>query len=224
MDNLPFREGTKLYQTFQILADENWHCSKHDLPGTQPAKAIQVIRQHGYDIENKTEYCEICKENTVHRRLVSIHPSASSVTRSRLPRTLINRVKELYKNIEAITHREYSSTQLEVDHRFPQVRWSTPEGVHDPNMPEAEIIAKFQLLTRSHNLWKSRYCEACVKTGDRGTFIGINYFYAGNSVWPDEIPSDDERGCYGCFWYNPEAWRRSLNEFIALGFEEDDFS
>ncbi len=50
--------------------------------------------------------------------------------------------------------------QLEVDHRFPQVRWSEDE-TYDPNMSVDEIYAKFQLLTRQHNLWKSRYCENC---------------------------------------------------------------
>lgn len=224
MDNTPFREGTKLYQTFQVLADEDWHCGKHELPGTQPAKAIQVIRQYGYEIENKTVYCEICKENTVHRRLVSTGPSGLSIIRSRIPRALINRVKALYKNVEAVTQREYPPSQLEVDHRFPQVRWSKPEDAHNKNITDGEIIARFQLLTRSHNLWKSRYCEACVKTGNRGTFIGINYFYAGTAIWPDDVPFDDERGCHGCFWYDPETWRQSLNELISISNEGNELS
>ena len=45
--------------------------------------------------------------------------------------------------------------------------------------PEEELHRKFQLLTRQQNLWKSRYCERCEKTGERGTFIGINYFSQG---------------------------------------------
>ena len=51
MTKHPFKEGTKLARIFTILADQEWHCGKHDLPGTQPAKAIQIIRQNGYDIE-----------------------------------------------------------------------------------------------------------------------------------------------------------------------------
>lgn len=215
MAELPFKAGTKLYQTFQILADGNWHCGKHELPGTQPAKAIQIIRQNGYEVENKTLPCGVCKENTVHRRLVSSTPSTASVVRSVLPEKLKKRVKAVYQNVEAITQRTYQPAQLEVDHRFPQVRWSSPEGINDPNISEAEIIAKFQLLTRQHNLWKSRYCERCVKTGLRGTYIGINYFYEGGPSWPENIPDDDERGCHGCFWYNPEKWRQSLNELVA---------
>lgn len=215
MAELPFSQGSKLRQTFQILVDCNWHCGKHELPGTQPAKAIQIIRQNGYEVEKRTQHCARCDERTVHRRLVSTSPSASSVARSALPEKLKGRVKTLFKNIEAITQRTYEANQLEVDHRFPQVRWSSPEAMNDPNMSDADITAKFQLLTRQHNLWKSRYCEACLKTGRRGTYIGIEYFYEGGLIWPEDIHPDDERGCIGCFWYDPEKWRQSLNQLVS---------
>lgn len=103
--------------------------------------------------------------------------------------------------------------ELEVDHRFPQVRWSRNE-VFDPNMSESQLRAKFQLLTRQHNLWKSRYCENCVKTSERGTFIGINFFAKGTQLWDKTYASDDERGCEGCFWYDPQQWREALNRLI----------
>ena len=88
--------------------------------------------------------------------------------------------------------------QLEVDHRFPQVRWTQNES-YDLDMSEEELHAKFQLLTRQHNLWKSRYCENCQKTGERGTFIGINFFSDGGPLWDKKIAPNDERGCHGCF-------------------------
>jgi hypothetical protein len=50
-------------------------------------------------------------------------------------------------NVEAITLREMVPNQLEVDHRFPQVRWSGDES-YDPNMSEEDLHSKFQLLTR----------------------------------------------------------------------------
>ena len=215
MAELPFREGTKIHKTFEILADTNWHCGKHELPGAQPAKAIQIIRQNGYEIEKKTMFCSVCGEKNTYRRLISTIPSASSVIRSPLPEVLKKRVKKAYKNVEAITQRIYQPAELEVDHRFPQVRWSSPEELNDPDMSESEIRAKFQLLTRQNNLWKSRYCEECAKTGFRGTYIGIDYFYEGGPTWPKDIPVDDERGCHGCFWYDPEKWRQSLNEIVA---------
>jgi hypothetical protein len=208
-----FNEGTKLAKVFTTLSDGKWHCGKHELPGTQPAKAIQIIRQHGFTIENQSTYCDVCKDKTVHRRLISIEPEKASFVRMQLPGNLRKRVLKHYGNIEAVTLRKMVSNQLEVDHRFPQVRWSKDES-YDPNMSEDEINKKFQLLTREHNLWKSRYCEHCAKTGERGTFIGINFFYVGGHKWDPQYPADDELGCFGCFWYHPDVWRNALNKII----------
>jgi hypothetical protein len=213
MTTHPFNEGTKLAKVFTTLSDGKWHCGKHELPGTQPAKAIQIIRQHGFTIENQSTYCEVCTDRTVHRRLVSTEPEKASFVRMQLPGDLRKRVLKHYENIEAVTLREMVPNQLEVDHRFPQVRWSKDES-YDPNMSEDEIHAKFQLLTREHNLWKSRYCEHCAKTGERGTFIGINFFAVGGPKWDPQYPADDERGCFGCFWYHPDVWRNALNKII----------
>ncbi len=207
----PFKEGTKLSKLFTTLSDMEWHCGKHELPGTQPAKAIQIIKQHGFKIDKKTMYCNICKERTVHRQLLSIEPEMPSYVRLQIPAQLRKRILRFYKNTEAITLRKMVPNQLEVDHRFPQVRWSCDEH-YDTNMSEEVLQRKFQLLTRQHNLWKSRYCERCKETGERGTFIGIDYFYKGGEVWDEEYQDDDERGCIGCFWYDPETWRNSLNE------------
>lgn len=38
MAELPFSEGSKLHQTFQILADGGWHCGKHEFHG-----AVEVV-------------------------------------------------------------------------------------------------------------------------------------------------------------------------------------
>lgn len=209
----PFNEGTKIWQIFSLLQDMNWHCGKHELPGTQPAKAVQIIRQHGYEIEKKTIFCEICKDKTVHRRLTSVEPVNLPYNRIALTKKLRERVLKLYNNTDSITLRQETPNLLEVDHRFPQIRWSERE-ILDENMSDEELKNRFQLLTRANNLWKSRYCERCKKTGKRGTFIGIQYFYVGSENWDKNIPEDDERGCEGCFWYNPDKWRASLNELI----------
>ena len=215
MKNTVFNEGTKLEKIFTILSDCNWHCGKHELPGTQPAKAIQIIRQNGFDVINKTMYCEVCKDKTIHRKLTSSTPLKGSFTRLPLPQKLLSRVHSVYENIEAITMRKMISKQLEVDHRFPQVRWNKDE-VFDKNMSDEELKNKFQLLTREHNLWKSRYCENCFKTNKRGTFIGIQYFAEGGQEWDSTIPPNDESGCRGCFWYDPNFWRDSLNKKLNI--------
>src|SRR3989338_1320917 len=84
----PFNEGTKLAKIFSILSDGDWHCGKHELPGTQPAKAIQIIRQHGFEIKNDTRYCSVCKDKTVHRRLISTEPTKTSFVRIQFPQEL----------------------------------------------------------------------------------------------------------------------------------------
>jgi len=213
MTKHPFNEGTKLAKLFTTLSDGKWHCGKHELPGTQPAKGIQIIRQHGFTIENQSTYCDVCQDRTVHRRLVSTEPEKASFVRMQLPGDLRKRVLKHYENVEAVTLREMVPNQLEVDHRFPQVRWARDES-YASDMSEEELHAKFQLLTRQHNLWKSRYCEHCAKTAERGTFIGINFFAKGAQLWDNTYASDDERGCEGCFWYDPQQWREALNRLI----------
>jgi hypothetical protein len=61
---------------------------------------------------------------------------------------------------------------------------------------------------------KSRFCEKCKNTNERGTFIGINYFAFGGLKWDTSLSSDDELGCVGCFWYDTSFWRNSLNKKI----------
>ncbi len=213
-EKIPFKEGTKIYQTFVILSDSKWHCARHELPGTQPAKAIQIIRQNGFKIENKTVYCKECKEKTVHRKLISLK-GERIFTRSKLPEKLKKRIKGYYKNIEAVTLRnDFTPNILEVDHRFPQVRWEGKEPENPVNMNDTEIRKRFMLLTRSNNLWKSRYCERCFRTKKRGTFPGINFFYKGGEQWDNKISPYDKKGCEGCFWYNPDKWREKLNLII----------
>lgn len=213
-ENIPFKEGTKIYQTFVILSDLKWHCARQELPGTQPAKAIQIIRQNGFEIENKTIYCGRCKEKTVHRRMVSLEKERV-FTRSKLPARLKKRVKEYYQNTEAITLRtDFTPNMLEVDHRFPQVRWGGQEPENPVNMSNIEIEKRFMLLTKANNLWKSRYCEKCYRTRIRGIFPGISFFYQGSKNWDKHIDPHNPKGCEGCFWYNPDKWRKALNLVI----------
>ncbi|MDP2946643.1 MAG: hypothetical protein Q8N88_00875 [Nanoarchaeota archaeon] len=209
-EKIPFNEGTKIYQTFVILSDAKWHCARHELPGTQPAKAIQIIRQHGFKIDNKTIYCESCHEKTVHRKMLSLK-GERVFTRSKLPEKLKKRIKEYYRNIDAITLR--NDLQTEVDHRFPQVRWGTKEPENPVDMSNQDIQKRFMLLTRANNLWKSRFCERCFKTRIRGYFPGIKFFYRGSEKWAID-DSYNEEGCEGCFWYNPEKWRKALKVII----------
>jgi hypothetical protein len=112
---------------------------------------------------------------------------------------------------EAFWVRTLPPKLLEVDHKFPQIRWNKDEESSEKSTDE-ELVAKYMLLTRSNNLLKSRNCERCVNTNQRGKFPGIEYWYEGDSQW--RVEKHDERGCIGCFWYDPYKWREELNKLV----------
>jgi hypothetical protein len=62
------------------------------------------------------------------------------------------------------------------------------------------------LLTRENNLLKSRNCEKCKKTGKRQSLLWIKYFYK----WGEKY--EDKTWCEGCGWYDPEKWKKWLND------------
>ena len=215
----PFKPNTTSYYDWEVLKDLKWHCTKCELKSGQ-AKTWQLWRQNGIELDKdekgnfyKKIYCEICQNKTVHRKLKSLKISQDTKSRSGIPQKLAKRVKKVYSNQEAMLLREMPPRELEVDHKFPQVRWCKDESENKVDMSEVEIKEKFILLTRSNNLLKSRYCERCVKTGKRGHFPGIYFWYEGNENWQGTSKCD-ESGCIGCFWYDPYQWREELNKLV----------
>lgn len=84
-------------------------------------------------------------------------------------------------------------------------------------MSEQEIRQKFQLMTNQRNEQKREVCRKCFQTGYRGILFGIPYFYAGNELWDESIPKTGklaEQGCFGCPWYDIDAWRKGLIEAL----------
>ena len=213
-EEIPFKEGTQIYKIFKVLSDLKWHCSECELPGSQPAKALQMIRQAGYEMEKvssnweKRILCPKCNRKTPHRRLVSLKRKAVSIERSGVSPKLKARIIKFFKGRDAILGYEPTGRSIEVDHRIPQVRWKVKEVKYDTDMGEGEIKKNFMLLTRENNLLKSRNCEECEKTGKRQIFFGIDFFYEGNENY------DKKLGCVGCGWYNPEEWRKKLNKVL----------
>ena len=215
----PFKPNTTSYHDWEVLKDLKWHCTKCELKSAQ-AKTWQVWRQRGIQLDMdekgnfyKRIFCSNCKMVTVHRKLKSLEILEETKTRSGISPYLARRVKQVYKNEEAVFLREMSPNELEVDHKFPQVRWCEDEKENKSTMSDNEIKQKFILLTRSNNLLKSRYCERCVKTGKRGHFPGIYFWYKGDEYWRGKNKCD-EKGCVGCFWYDPYKWREELNKLI----------
>lgn len=215
----PFNPGTKPYEDFETLSDLQWHCTKCELKSGQ-AKTWQVWRQEkGIQLDQdekgnwyKKLYCENCKEKTIHRKLKSVEILEVNKARSGIPSKIAKRVKQLYDNEEAVLLRKLSDNELEVDHRFPQIRWGENEA-DNSLLSDEQLKEKFMLLNRSHNLLKSRYCERCFAEKIRGSFPGIKYWYEGNEQWQGANDCDSS-GCVGCFWYDPYEWRKKLNELI----------
>ena len=206
----PSNEGTKRAATFETLADCEWHCSACELPSSQPAKDIQMLRKEGFEFVQNTgqgqgdyRHCENCEDTTFHRKLKYPFPTQKSITRQDMPNAFKRRVRDLYDHRDAFDGSSPSTT-LEVDHRIPEVRWEESESFDYDSMSDAEIREHFQILTRTHNLLKSRKCEACVESGERPAFMEIEYYYAGDAEY------DEDLGCEGCGWYNPHEWRASL--------------
>ena len=214
----PFKPNTTSYHDWEVMKDLKWHCTKCELKSAQ-AKTWQVWRQMGIELDTdekgnffKRIDCPTCNKKTIHRKLKSLEISENTKIRSSIPAKLAKKIKEALNYEEAVYLRKMPPKELEIDHKFPQVRWcKDEEKIVDMN--KEEIKQKFILLTRSHNLLKSRFCERCVKTGIRGNFPGIYFWYEGDEKWKGESECD-ESGCEGCFWYDPYKWREELNKLV----------
>jgi hypothetical protein len=167
----------------------------------------------GFHFEKLTLNCGICGYNTVHRKLKSLEILDETKSRAGISQYLARKIKNIFKNEEALFVRELSPKLLEVDHKFPQIRWCGDEVENKSTMPESEIREKFILFNRSNNLLKSRHCEKCVETGKRGYFPGIYFWYQGDENWQGK-DAHDKKGCEGCFWYDPYQWREALNKLV----------
>lgn len=217
----PYTPNTQKYRILEVLSDLQWHCSECELPGSQPAKAIQGIRQDGYLLEKvgsnwaKYMYCENCKRVTPHRRLITLEKQHDPIKRATITPTLRKRIIALFEGKDEILGYEPTGRAIEIDHRVPEVRWENSEEELDKLATDLELKKRYMLLVREHNLLKSRSCEKCKATDIRQPFMGINYFYEGNQNYVDR--------CDGCGWYNPERWRESLNQLLIDRNNKDLF-
>lgn len=212
----PFSRDSQIRQLFDILSDLEWHCASCELPGSQPAATIRDLRRMGYDVKSAARkggdeaarYCERCRQIRTHYRLTDHRPVHSPKERSSLPGWLVERILDVCEYREAVTGRTRHPKDLTVDHKIPNIRWLESEERYEPSITDSDIIEKFQLLTNEDNLWKSRMCETCKETGKRQPFLGILFFYIGIEDY------DDERGCRGCGWHDPVAWKSELNKLL----------
>jgi hypothetical protein len=71
MSSAKLNEGTKIYKAYTVLSDLQWHCGKCEFPTTHTGGLIRDLVHKGFDIDTKSMYCRNCKEDLVHRRLVT---------------------------------------------------------------------------------------------------------------------------------------------------------
>lgn len=220
-------DGSLQKEYFLILKDRCWHCrdcAGRQIESTQIAGGggIQGLQRGtksrpGIITETKREFCSECNKTSTWDRWTGEYTESSSA--SGLPRKLQTRIFEHYGYTDSIEQRRRQTHELVIDHRFPMERWGGSEEKNPTQMDEQEIERKFQLLKKdssgNHNLLKSRACERCIATGKRGYPMGIKFYYAGDENWPADCPvkgPEAERGCYGCGWYDFDAWRAALNQ------------
>jgi hypothetical protein len=217
------------FKVFKLLSDKQWHC--RECEGKKIASAqyaggggIQGLQRGtksrpGIMIETKRVFCTTCKRDTLSDRWAGEFQQANATTG--ISKALCKRILEVYGHVDTIEGRKRQSHELIIDHRFPMERWGTTEETNKNDMSEENIRKKFQLLKKdcsgNHNLLKSRACETCIKTDQRGSPFGIKFWYKGNSMWPAEVVkkgSAAEKGCHGCGWYDFEKWRVELNKHL----------
>jgi hypothetical protein len=214
----PFKPNTNSYQDWDILSDLEWHCTRCELKSSQ-AKTWQIWKQNGLQLDTdsngnfyKNIECKKCNKKQIHRKLKSLSILDNTTKRYPINKTLSDRIKNIYKYEEAIFLRKLPASELEIDHKLPQIRWDKDELANTNSMTDTEIKDKFILLNRSNNLLKSRQCEQCKKISIRGTFPGIKYYYKGNELYDNNL--NNQEACIGCFWFDPYEWRASLQKII----------
>lgn len=200
---------------FNILSDGKWHCRNCDITNPNFARRIQDLKEMGYTLSTHVNYkCPVCGNNRSTRLILlpidrvelagNGYETWSPALRTRIIRVLGG--IDVYENTP--------NQHCLPDHKFSEIRWDDDTKAENPDsMSDAEIRAKFQLLSNQRNQQKREVCRICFQTGQRGTIFGIPFFYKGGLMWDESIPKkgkEAEKGCEGCPWYDIAEWRKQL--------------
>lgn len=226
-----FKEGSKIHMVYLVLSDQEWHCRECEYSHVQTSQiaggsGIQGLQRgtqtrDGMVILSEDRLCYDCDRTTRHDRWTGdVKPAIPSTS---LPRGFAQRVQQVLGLRDIVEMTSRPPSQLTIDHKLPMIRWNEHTRIGQTNyseMTDDDIRATFQMLKSSngsvsHNLLKSRSCETCFETGERGTPFGIVFFYEGNGTWAP-ADKDDPSGCVGCGWYDFALWRTDLNACVEL--------
>lgn len=199
---------------YALAEDFEYKCVNCELPkNSNPARRIQDLKEFGYTIATKREYCPNCNKATTHLILVPIKRSGITGYETWSPK-LEAKIIKLLRHYDVFEAKQRQTGDLHIDHKFSEIRWDDKtrrESLED--LTDAEILHDFQLMSNQRNQQKREVCRNCFQTGKRGVVYGIPFFYAGNEDWDASIPQKGkaaEKGCIGCAWYDIERWRQEL--------------
>lgn len=170
--------------------------------------AAEVVRdlgeKYGYEFEvsksgqkRKSMFCPKCCAKTTHYKFIGIGDCKKN--RIQFDNNIKNRLKRLYNDTDAFSGQKSGS--LQIDHK-------TPHLLKDDNkssslMSDDELMRDYQLLTPGHNTQKREICSCCQRSGRRPPF-----FFSGCAGYYDGT-SEYKGSCYGCGWYDGNAWRKA---------------
>ena len=184
------------------------NCLQRDLNISlgQQAKDIERLRQAGYIFMEKDNrygismHCERCNQKYTHYMLLGIGDENN--TRVNITHNEKERIISLLGSVDAFTGQSISNP--EVDHKTPHRIKKEERKVSE--MSNSEIEDTFQITTRPHNLLKDRICGCCQECHRRPPFFmgGQIAYYDGDSEYKGT--------CYGCGWYDANAWRKASME------------
>lgn len=217
-------KNSQTYKVLKALYSGEWECRVHGpvpMVNPQPAARLKALKTNGYIICSQRRHCPVCNQRQMHDLLIMLpfvryRFQEGNELRASMSERLKERIKKVLKNTEICFDIKRSNKELIIDHKFPSQRWKRPEQPNPDSMSEEQIRNKFQLLSNQTNMWKSRYCDACVKDGIRGVFMGLKWYYSGNEIW-DGKNKGDEQGCVGCPWYDLNRWKKHLLEKLNNG-------
>ena len=224
-----FTSSTKTHGVYLVLRDQQWHCRECEyrhlnitqIAGGSGIQGLQrgTANRPGMSIKSANHLCKKCNRQTRQDKWDGQFVSA--VQGSSMPTQFVERAVRLLGGRDIIERTKRPTNQLTLDHKLPRIRWddkASKEQTNYSNMTDGQIKSYFQLLKKSngsvsHNLLKSRACEKCYKTGQRGKPFNIDFFYSGSTKWQPQSKHDPQ-GCIGCGWFDFDKWREELNKTI----------
>ena len=199
-------------QKLLLAAVENlghYFCVKcADISAGQPAAQKRALKVNGFDLGTGVQMvCPVGQHGRgTHYCLKTMEPTPDTTLRARYSDAERKKIKKVLGGRDAFTGA--GSSKLEVDHRVPMARRISDEVKIDVDEAVA-VRSEFCLLTRDHNLVKDRQCTGCIGSGKRPPFLGVPFYFVGDSTFDDTV------GCDGCGWAYPEEWKERLKVAVS---------